>query len=806
MRTVQVYIEGQRLDLFEDEQINVTSTQQNVQDISKVFTDFSQSFSVPASTKNNEIFEHFYQNDIDSTLDFNKRRNGNIEIDYTPFRTGKISLEKAEVKNNRAYSYQITFYGDVVSLKDKFGEDKLVDLTLLNIYAHPYNATEIKNRITDGATNYVVRYPLIAPRRLTYDDGGDNDINTDTGAIQYTELFPSIRLAAILGAMQGRYGITFNGTFLTDKRFQNAFLYCMNANNFQYYTSTEDINFATISADANNQNTNPASTYLSIADNTVKFSRIEFDEAFPTAPTPNSIITTNGIRHRISVNVFNSSVSNANFYIDVFRNGALITTIETQPNVFPLQVAEVFNSISLTEQTFNFRIRADINCTFESRVTYVQFRPAYIYGIGAGQTIQQAIENRYNAVTASTTLAGDIDPLSYIPDMKVADFFSGLLKEFNLTCYGTEQDIYQVEPLSDWYDKGAVVDITKYTDIESINIDRVKLFQNISFKYQESENILNQAFRDLFSRNYGDVTAQFNYDGGDFNVELPFENMMQERFTGTDLQVGFTIDHSLNTYVPKPMILYMYDETVATFKFYNGSTYDTITEYMPFGQDLIDGTDNFTLNFNAEISTLLNQVVTNTLYSVYYEPYLLNLFNLKNRETTVKTNLPISLLTNLKLNDRLIIRDKRYTINDMKSNLTTGEVNFVLLNDFTEVISQGGSKPIQPLQPSDQAQCLDVRILFPNGAVSATITTSDAGVTITPSTLTTDGTVEVCIPANTDTVGLITTEDDADFINTEDFIRLRTEEGNVAIYTLTVTYDYADGTQVANQIFIQQQP
>ncbi len=806
MRTVQVYIEGQRLDLFEDEQINVTSTQQNVQDISKVFTDFSQSFSVPASTKNNEIFEHFYQNDIDSTLDFNKRRNGNIEIDYTPFRTGKISLEKAEVKNNRAYSYQITFYGDVVSLKDKFGEDKLVDLTLLNIYAHPYNATEIKNRITDGATNYVVRYPLIAPRRLTYDDGGDNDINTDTGAIQYTELFPSIRLAAILGAMQGRYGITFNGTFLTDKRFQNAFLYCMNANNFQYYTSTEDINFATISADANNQNTNPASTYLSIADNTVKFSRIEFDEAFPTAPTPNSIITTNGIRHRISVNVFNSSVSNANFYIDVFRNGALITTIETQPNVFPLQVAEVFNSISLTEQTFNFRIRADINCTFESRVTYVQFRPAYIYGIGAGQTIQQAIENRYNAVTASTTLAGDIDPLSYIPDMKVADFFSGLLKEFNLTCYGTEQDVYQVEPLSDWYDKGAVVDITKYTDIESINIDRVKLFQNISFKYQESENILNQAFRDLFSRNYGDVTAQFNYDGGDFNVELPFENMMQERFTGTDLQVGFTIDHSLNTYVPKPMILYMYDETVATFKFYNGSTYDTITEYMPFGQDLIDGTDNFTLNFNAEISTLLNQVVTNTLYSVYYEPYLLNLFNLKNRETTVKTNLPISLLTNLKLNDRVIIRDKRYTINDMKSNLTTGEVNFVLLNDFTEVISQGGSKPIQPLQPSDQAQCLDVRILFPNGAVSATITTSDAGVTITPSTLTTDGTVEVCIPANTDTVGLITTEDDADFINTEDFIRLRTEEGNVAIYTLTVTYDYADGTQVANQIFIQQQP
>jgi len=163
MRIVQVYIEGQRLDLFNDETISVTSTQQNVQDISKVFTDFSQSFSVPATPSNNKIFHHFYQNDIGdisdpSTLfDFNIRRDANIEIDLTPFRRGKISLEKAEVKNNKAYSYQITFYGDVLSLKDKFGDEMLSDVTELDVYNHAYNATEVKNRITNGAFNYGVR-------------------------------------------------------------------------------------------------------------------------------------------------------------------------------------------------------------------------------------------------------------------------------------------------------------------------------------------------------------------------------------------------------------------------------------------------------------------------------------------------------------------------------------------------------------------------------------------------------------------------------------------------------------------------
>ena len=79
MRTVQVYIEGQRLDLFKDETITVNSKQQDINDISKTFTDFSQSFSVPSTPGNDAIFEHFYQNDVDGTIDHNIRRSAFIE-------------------------------------------------------------------------------------------------------------------------------------------------------------------------------------------------------------------------------------------------------------------------------------------------------------------------------------------------------------------------------------------------------------------------------------------------------------------------------------------------------------------------------------------------------------------------------------------------------------------------------------------------------------------------------------------------------------------------------------------------------
>ena len=101
--------------------------------------------------------------------------------------------------------------------------------------------------------------------------------------------------------------------------------------------------------------------------------------------------------------------------------------------------------------------------------------------------------------------------------------------------------------------------------------------------------------------------------------------MMQERFTGTALQVGYTLNKNLERYIPKPLLLYMYDETTASYPFNDGTTVTVETEYMPFGQDVLDTNVNYTLNFNADISTLLDAVVPNTLFSVYYSPYLIKI-------------------------------------------------------------------------------------------------------------------------------------------------------------------------------------
>ena len=107
---------ARRVELFDDEKISITSSVQNASDISKVYTDFSQSFTIPANEYNNSIFSHWYENSIDNGYDARKRKKAYIELDTIPFRNGNIQLEKATIKNGKPENYTITFFGSLVSL------------------------------------------------------------------------------------------------------------------------------------------------------------------------------------------------------------------------------------------------------------------------------------------------------------------------------------------------------------------------------------------------------------------------------------------------------------------------------------------------------------------------------------------------------------------------------------------------------------------------------------------------------------------------------------------------------------------
>jgi len=756
----QTELEFSRLELFNDEKITVSSTIQNISDISKIFTDYSQGFTIPCSPTNNAIFQHFYQNDVDATIDYQNRYNAYIEVDTILFRRGKIQLEKTNLKNGNSDSYSVTFYGAGVSLKDFFNEDKLSQLNY-SAYDHNYTNQEVYNRVTidSSVTDYNVRYPLISSNRVwqfgssfplptanlpnwyEYPASNVNNIAHTSGEIVYTELFPAVRVASIFDLIESKYAITFNGLFLQSDLFKKAFLLYKNKESYHYTNNPVELDFTSSSgalASAFNTTTN-------------SFTRIELD-------------TTNTVQHILYYTVVSLSTSPSDYFIDMYRNGVYTNTRTGTTIGSGNQFSEnVFENEIITFKIRSYNaITIGINFTYQRR----EGTPPSTVTTTTGTAV----------TTATTTSFTDLAGLA--PDLKISDFITGICKEFNLTVYSNTKNVFTFEPIQYWYSKGAVVDITEYTDITSIEIERMKLYKSIEFKYQDSECMLNKFFLEsplnADAHGYGNTKIGFNYDGGEYKIESPFENLLHNNF-GNQLQVGYCLNKELAPYIPKPVLLYMNELATLTGGdkiHWNGQA--NIADYVPFGQDsnilFETGLIPLTLNFGEEISSFYLENNPNTIYALYYRSYLVNLYNPKNRLVKVKTILPVSLLTQLQLNDRLIIRDKRYMINEMQSDLTTGDVNFTLISDFAQV------KPIKLVDtPTGTGNTLRFAILFTNGATQVRVQKSAGDVTLSSVLFTAEGYLDVTVPI-----------------------------ASARVITITLDTDYTNGNTDTNYIIINQ--
>ena len=182
MQVVELYISSTRVDLFKDESVTVTDTITNAKDIAKVFTAFSQQFSLPASSTNNLIFKHYYNWNIDGGFDARKRVSAILKLNGVDYKIGKVKLNSVSLKDNKAYSYKVVFYGETVALNDVLAEDKLSALTNLNP-ATPliYNSANIKDHLQlDPATNDIIA-PLITHTKRVFYDSGSHAANDPRG-------------------------------------------------------------------------------------------------------------------------------------------------------------------------------------------------------------------------------------------------------------------------------------------------------------------------------------------------------------------------------------------------------------------------------------------------------------------------------------------------------------------------------------------------------------------------------------------------------------------------------------------------
>ena len=688
MQKIQLYIEGQRLDTFTDESVTITQSIKNVKDIDKVFTDFTKTFSLPASKTNNKIFKHYYNFDIQNGFDARIRKPANIELNNTPFTEGLIKLEGVDLRDNKPHTYKITFFGNTVTLKDILGDDKLSGLNSLTNLNQTYDATSIKDSLQDDPTTNDIIVPLIThTQRLSFDSHSSaNDpgnIAYDNGHVHgvlYTDLKYAIRLHSIIEAIESKYpALSFSDDFFvnTNAPYYNLFMWLhrkkgdvenlSGLNESLINTFTNDSDVLTSSVMSNNA--------LSLYSYTPPTSVLEYTELNLKSTTSN----TNPYKISIRKNG-----------IEVANSGEITSGLEFTTTVPAAEIEQ--------DAQYTVYIESDFNITF-SNITFQVYKydntnipaPPIIYSKG------------YAITNFVYTSSFEFDITQQIPDIKIIDFLSGLFKMFNLTAFVERNEIeVTVKTLDSFYSLGGSYDITKYVDVSKSQVNIALPYRKINFSHEDTKTFLAAKHTQLFGETWGEAgyDSGQKLDGSIYNVKTPFAQLKYERLIDenpsgvgtTNVQWGWFVDDNQESYIGKPLLFYPIRITSGNeIAFLNSPTdQDPITTYnIPSNSvALSSATSSYNMNFNAEQNEWGSLEVpadigfTNSLFQAYYSNYITSVFNPTNRITKVTAYLPLRILRNYTLADRFVINGKSYKINSIKTNLKNGKSDLELLNDL----------------------------------------------------------------------------------------------------------------------------
>jgi len=678
MQKLQLYLGTDRIDLFGDETVSVTQTIQNVRDISKVFTDFSKTFSVPASPKNNILFKHYYNFDIVGGFDALNKVAGKIELNSLPFKDGFIRLEGVDMRKEKAYAYRITFFGNTVNLKDLIGEDMLSALGSLSTHDLIYSPQIVQDKLELQETlGQAILCPLIThTERLTYDStnhiAGSRNVYWHQGGganehgVLWSDLKYAIRIDEIIKAIEEEYEITFDSTSFfnsTNDRYYHLFMWLHRKSGAVQPATQVTEYFSQVNewgVDISNK------TYAVQTETSMRL--------YVTATQTANL-------------VLSPSTASTEYRVIVYRNGASYFESDYDNGARTFGIADWGEPLPIGTYT----------------VTIVTNQSAALMSFPIASIEWELQGFGFNIVFDTDTLWQSSLTIEFIitqqiPEQKVLDFLNGLFNLFNLTTYTLPNGNIQVQTIDDYYSAGTTYDITPYLEVTKSKVDVALPYRQVNFEYEGLGTFLAKQYEQLNNVGWGSLRftlndATYSAPTEIYTVKPPFEHVQFERLFNqtnnaeTTVQYGYFVNENEQPYFGKPLLFY--PVTLS-----GGDSISFLTDLTTHVQvqvynvpsnsvALVSSINPDNLNFGAEINeyALTSAVFSDSsLFRKEYTDYVSAVFNTQRRITKVKAFLPLRIVIALELNDKITMRNETYIINSVTTNLQTGESDFELLN------------------------------------------------------------------------------------------------------------------------------
>ena len=521
------------------------------------------------------------------------------------------------------------------------------------------------------------------------------------------DLKPAILVKHIIKAIEQQYSLTFKtGEFFDSTTMNNFYMWLHREKgklpqieksitiDSSSFSCVEDIHFP------------GGCTYLTqdghkFNNGKLEFTKTNFEQSlfyeFDVTPNDNTITYTLEIVDELTDNVLASSTGKGFQSISVFF----------------LDVSFPANNSRPFENGDSFILSSRVKTQSLQTLTFTV--PGIVVEVGYEPTIPLPFgfyKSTFQYGSTSFTAVGDqLSVLSNIPDIKVLDLLNGLFKMFNLTSFVNFEGEIVVKKLDDFFASGETHDITEYIKTDTHSVGKTIPFSEIDLEYAEPKSILAQRFFNTNNRKYGEVEYKTDLtDNKIYKVTAPFEHMLFSRLSDlttnafTDIQTGCFLDEELNPSIGKPLLFYgiqrtgistpinfVYNERPDTYGALASSTstdiFSLTNYFMPHHANELGSRatpPTFNLNFGSEIDTYnLTDYAgqNNSLFLKNYQNYITRVYNKKTRLYRYSATLPLKILLQLTLDDKVIVGTRLFTINSMTTKLQSGETEFELLNE-----------------------------------------------------------------------------------------------------------------------------
>lgn len=559
-------LEFTKLDLSKNESILMKYTQKDLQDISKIFSPYSQNFTFPATPKNRMAFGFFGDTEI-VKVNTERKYFCKIYTDGILNLSGFVVLSELSYTNNIPDSFTGSFTTSMLNLKDRIGNDTInnlsdaglvVDWTYKNVFSL---VKGVQNAVIDGInTTYFV--PLISNNRVWgYNSSTGSALKdniaynssvlpTSTNLIDSAELRPCISFSTIIDLMIKKYGLLITCPLFSRKEYKDLYVYC--TNEFIYSAKATKLTIKNVLGslywyDSRNESGIPDpkkyTVSTSLLDNTFKVTkRAEpftnsneyLEHGFRFVLKLTGVVVTGGSATSTATVVLKRKGTGEQIASNTFDlvGNVFDCTTEVNDNLFISNILEFETHIS-----FNQPLYWD-NCEFKIEFRYYDGKTGLFSGKEyATYGYKSAINN--NSVDVSGT---NIDLIKSLPEIKCVDFLSSFFKAFNISVFDTspnDENLFWLTP-SDIQTSGltyskATLDYTSYVDISSFKKSVPSDYNYYNFKHATSKYKSNVDYLKAAGLEYGQAVNPVikPTNPKEFKVETNFSVIVPVTIVGT---------------------------------------------------------------------------------------------------------------------------------------------------------------------------------------------------------------------------------------------------------------------------------